>query len=96
MHPHLGMYGLKQSFGSLYDHICIHTHARVIRAYVIYSHLHLKNTQVHKYTIQKVVCIYAHGINSSLSLSLYVTNIKTYKHIYGYTVVHRIIYIYTI
>lgn len=87
MHPHLGMYGLKQSFGSLYDHICIHTHARVIRAYVIYSHLHLKNTQVHKYTIQKVVCIYAHGINSSLSLSLCNKhkNIQVHIRLYSYT-----------
>ena len=68
MHPHLGMYGLKQSFGSLYAHICIHTHARVIRAYVIYSHLHLKNTQVHKYTIQSSMYLYTW--NQFLSLSL--------------------------
>ena len=92
MHPHLGMYVLKQSFGSLYAHICIHTHARVIRAYVIYSHLHLKNTQVHKYTIQSSMYLYTW--NQFLSLSLYVTNINTYKYIYGYTVIHRIIYIY--
>ena len=32
----------------------------------------------------------------SIPLSPYVTNINTYKYIYGYTVIHRIIYIYNI